>query len=265
MEDTYETQAKGLRILPGQWRPHYPFEQIAWVSPPWPSQDYVWLDFPEAIFTNQGLIYLSHINPQVTSCYHDLPRVPWTVESGRMTFQRLLPNGVRFGGRIALANHAAVALHLWIENGSSAPLRNIQLQTCVFLRACREFADFTMDNKYIHTPQQGWLSLPAAHAGAPEAGAYGLGWRGGPRIADRPIIVTLSNPPGRLLAITWYDSTLSLTGNAGHPCMHADPFFPDLDPGASASIDGSLAFFVGRIEDLTMDDLTHTTTHSPQA
>ncbi len=39
-KETYEIHAKGIRILPGQWRPHYPFEQIAWVSPPWPSQDF---------------------------------------------------------------------------------------------------------------------------------------------------------------------------------------------------------------------------------
>jgi len=59
-----EAYATGIRILPGQWRPHYPFEQIAWVSPPWPSHDYVWLDFPEAIFSDTELLYLSHVNPQ---------------------------------------------------------------------------------------------------------------------------------------------------------------------------------------------------------
>lgn len=34
---SYATHAKGIRIFPGQWRPHYPFEHIAWVSPAWPS------------------------------------------------------------------------------------------------------------------------------------------------------------------------------------------------------------------------------------
>ena len=63
IKQTYENHMKGIRILPGHWRPHYPFEQIAWVSPPWPSQDYIWMDFPEAIFTSIGLIFLSHVNP----------------------------------------------------------------------------------------------------------------------------------------------------------------------------------------------------------
>ena len=48
---TYQTHAKGIRIFPGQWRPHYTWEQIVWISPSWPSQDYLWLDFPEALFT----------------------------------------------------------------------------------------------------------------------------------------------------------------------------------------------------------------------
>ena len=77
--DTYATHAKGIRILPGKWRPHYPWEHIAWVSPSWPSQDYIWLDFPEAIFTQQGLLYLSHVNPQVQAVmFPDPPPVAWS-------------------------------------------------------------------------------------------------------------------------------------------------------------------------------------------
>jgi hypothetical protein len=49
MKESYETHAKGIRILPGQWRPHYTFEHTAWISPSWPSQDYIWLDYPEAV------------------------------------------------------------------------------------------------------------------------------------------------------------------------------------------------------------------------
>lgn len=32
MTDAYATHAKGIRILPGQWRPHYPFEQVVWIN-----------------------------------------------------------------------------------------------------------------------------------------------------------------------------------------------------------------------------------------
>ncbi|HQQ00343.1 MAG TPA: hypothetical protein PLY86_17960, partial [bacterium] len=55
----------------------------------------------------------------------------------------------------------------------------------------------------------------------------------------------------RLIAFTWGKSTISLVGNPDHPCMHADPFFPDLEPGQSASIHGKLIFFEGWLEDFT--------------
>lgn len=32
-------ESSGVRIVPGMWRPHYPYEQIVWISPPWPSAD----------------------------------------------------------------------------------------------------------------------------------------------------------------------------------------------------------------------------------
>ena len=252
MRDTYETQAKGLRILPGQWRPHYAFEQIAWVSPPWPSQDYVWLDFPEAIFTDRGLIFLSHINPDAPSLYHDLPKVPWEITPEGMQFERMLPNGVRFGGSVTRASDRAVDLGLWIENGSGKPLREITLQTCAFLRACREFADFTQDNKFVHTPDAGWLPFAEAQKrGDVPGGRVSLGWRSGPCAVDWPIMAVMSNKAPRLLAMTWYEHTLSLVGNPGHPCMHADPFFPDLAPGARHAIEGTLLFFDGDLDTFT--------------
>ena len=130
MAESYETEAKGIRILPGQWRPHYPFEQIAWISPPWPSQDYIWLDFPEAIFTDLGLFFLSHVNPDFPVCFPDLPLVPWTQEGSGLSFERILPNGVKFGGSITADDSSIVNLKLCLSNESEKPLRNIRLQTC---------------------------------------------------------------------------------------------------------------------------------------
>ncbi|MBI4558280.1 MAG: hypothetical protein HY706_11920 [Candidatus Hydrogenedentes bacterium] len=248
MRETYETQAKGLRILPGHWRPHYPFEQIAWISPPWPSQDYVWLDFPEAIFTNQGLVFLSHVNPGVGSLYTDLPAVPWQTCEGGIAFERLLPNGVCFGGSVTKENDLCAGLRLYIENGTSQPLKNITLQTCLFLRACREFADYTMNNKRVHVAGHGWKSFPDARQCNGASGQYGLGWRGGPKILDWPLMLAESNRAQRLVAMTWYDDTVSVIGNSKHPCLHADPKFKDLEVGERSTIRGSIIFFEGTLD-----------------
>lgn len=241
------TTGPGIRLFPGQWRPHYPFEQIAWLNPPWPSEDYVWLDFPEALFANGDLLYLSHVNPAFPARFPDLPRVEWQQNENSLHFTRLLPNGLRFGGSLQVIEDSVVALTLFLENGSEARLKEIRLQTCAYLRQLKEFAQFTLSNKYVHLPRGGWAPLPEAHQ-APELGRYRQGFRGsGPQVADLPVLATISANGERLLAMTWYEATISLGSNPGHPCMHADPGFPELAPGARETIRGELIFFDGSL------------------
>ena len=246
-KETYRTHARGIRILPGAWRPHYPWEHIAWVSPSWPSQDYVWLDFPEAIFTRQGLLYLSHVNPRVEPVkFPKPPAVSWQAVPGGIAYERVLPNGVAFGGKITRAR-SGVDLELFIRNRSDELVSDITLQTCFFLRAIKEFAAYTADNKFVHAPGRGWLPFGEAHKLEGTTGRVRLGWRSGPKIADLPIMVTVSSTGKRLVACTWLSDTYSLITNPGHPCMHADPAFADLPPGKSATIHGKLLFFDGSL------------------
>jgi hypothetical protein len=246
--ETYDTHAKGIRILPGQWRPHYPWEHIVWISPAWPGQDYIWLDFPEALFTSQGLLYLSHINPGVPALYATWPPVPWRTLPNGVSMERELPNGVRLGGTVSRSNDTTVALELRLHNGSSAPLNHISLQTCAFLRGIREFADYTRENKFVHVPAAGWISLSQALALKAGTSPYRVGWRtSGKPVADWPVLVTRSSLAERWLGMTWRQDTLSLVGNPNHPCMHADPKFKDLAPGDSAAIHGRLFFFEGSL------------------
>jgi hypothetical protein len=253
----YETHAQGIRILPGAWRPHYPWEHIAWISPSWPSQDYIWLDFPEAVFTAQGLQYLSHVNPPIPTLFSDLPAVPWRRENGGIAFDRELPNGVAFGSRATPAGDMAVDLEIYIRNGTREPLTDIRLQTCAFLRAIREFADYTQDNKFVHLPDEGWVPIGEVGKRDPATakGRYGVGWRTrNKRFADLPVIVTLSNAGDRLFAMSWGKDTLSMVSNPNHPCAHADPTFADLEPGATGRVRGRLAFFEGRLEDFRAEE-----------
>jgi hypothetical protein len=248
--ETYATQAKGLRILPGQWRPHYPWEHIVWIIPSWPSQDYLWLDFPDAIFTNRGLLFLSHINPDAPAVYADWPRVEWRTIPGGIGFERRLPDGVSFGGSVTKAGDSAVALELRMKNDSGLPLTRITLQTCAFLRAIREFADYTQANKFVHVPGHGWVGVPEASKLPGNSAPYRLGWRtSGKRLADWPVMATISNTADRLVAMTWHKDTLSMVSNPMHPCMHADPQFKDLQPGESSAVHGKILFFEGKLAD----------------
>ena len=249
-----KTSAGELWILPGQWRPYFPFEQIAWIRAPWSSPlfpDYIWLDFPEAIFCDSGLIFLSHVNPGIPSMYPDLPKIDWQVFSGGIRFERMLPNGVKFGGALRLKNELTVIFDLFIRNDGKVPLKNITLQTCAYLKDTAEFAERTHENKFVHHREKGWMDFNEAIQ-EKATGRFRLGWSSGPQVADLPVIVTLSSDRKRLVAMTWYDDTFSLIQNPNHPCMHADPFFPNLAPGQEHRIEGALIFFDGDLEQFTV-------------
>lgn len=247
-QPVYVPEATGIRILPGQWRPHYPWEQIAWVSPPWGCEDYLWLDFPEAIFIGQDLVFLSHLRPELEIDRY--PAIPWTQTPDGLSFERTLRNGVEFGGSLRKKGETEVDLELHIRNGASTKLTSITLQTCAYLRAIREFADFTRENKLVHVPEKGWIPMTQALELTGNGQPYRVGWRTkGKGVADVPMVITVSGQTGRLFAFTWGKDTLSMIGNPHHPCAHADPKFPNLEPGQEASVRGKLVFFDGNLED----------------
>lgn len=248
---SYETAISGIRILPGAWRPHYPFEHIAWISPPWSSHDYIWFDFPEAIFTDLGLLFLSHVNPPYPQLFADLPRVPWREIEGGIVYERTLPNGMGFGGSLTKKDDCSVNLELHIKNGGEVDIDNITLQTCIFLRAAKEFSEYTAENKYVHLPGRGWVTFSEASRIGSEDGRFRIGWRGGPPSADLPLMATLSMEAERLVAMTWLEDTYSMVTNPGHPCMHADPAFPRIPTGSSASVRGEVLFYEGDLEGFT--------------
>ena len=240
-------------VRPGKWRPHEPFEQIAWIRTPWSDPlfpDYIRLDFPEAIFCNYGLLFLSHVNPGIPSMYPKLMKVEWEVLSGGLRFDRTLPNGVKFGGKLITEDDTTVIFELFIENGGNEPMKNITLQTCAYLKDTAEFSGRTDENKFVHHRDKGWVTFKEALSQKAN-GRFRLGWRSGPQVADLPVMITVSEDRKRLAAMTWFDDTYSLIQNPMHPCMHADPFFPDLDPGEKHLIKGALMFFEGTPEQFT--------------
>ena len=254
MADGYLTAAKGIRILPGQWRPHHPFEHIAWVSPAWPCQDYLWLDFPEAIWSERELLFLSHFNPKCPASFGDEKKAPWRSVPGGIAYERVFPNGLKCAGQVTHVKGDHVDLRLDLENRGDITIKNIKLQTCLYLRPVRELSDFTSCNKLVHVPGGGWVPMDRAVEASRERGTYFLGWptfldQSGPAPADLPMVVCRSNQTSRLVSLTWFENTFSLQNNPNHPCMHADPAVGDLDPGESATINGKIVFFEGTIEE----------------
>lgn len=253
-KETLANRLRGIKIIPGAWRPHFPWEHIAWIKPPWDSQDYIWMDFPEAIFTDWGLLFLSHINPRLAQLSPDEPRIPWKEIPRGIAFERTLSNKIAFGGSLVKANESTVALTLYVRNKTNKPLTGIRLQTCAFLRHSKEFSEFTTDNKFVHLPERGWITYSQAKQSSEGKGKYRMVWNGSNE-ADRPVMVTVvrsgeQDAPSRMVAMTWEDDTYMLFSNPRHPCMHADPSLPDIGPGETATVHGRLIFYEGSLDGL---------------
>ncbi len=235
MTDTNGMFVNDFQILPGQWRPQCPWEHIAWISPPWPSQYYLWLDLPETVFCHAGNLFLSHINHKFPALFPNLPKQPWTITPTGLSARRRLPNGVEFGVTIERRDDISVSLGLDILNGTNFTLKNIRTQTCSYLRGLKEFSSCTMDEKYVFQPNQGWVQLEQCGGRCD----YQMGE------AALPVIVARSSQSNRLIAMSWYEHTGPIWSNPHHPCIHADPCFHDLAPGNHKRIDGVLVFFEG--------------------
>jgi hypothetical protein len=251
MDKVYDAFVTGLRIMPGMWRPHAVWEQVAWVKPPWSEAGYVWLDFPEVLISNDNsFLYAGHGPLQHPAIRHGvLPKIAWRQTSNGIMFERKLPGELAFGGNLTQCNECSVKMELHVKNHGKIRIPPFIMQTCAFLRLVDEFAEYTNNNKFVHVPRTGWMSLPKASKLPDGTGKYRLGWRGGPAVADKPFMVTVGRSGRRMVGMSWFRDTFSIIGNQCHPCMHADPAFPSLEPGAQYIVHGVLVFFEGTLMD----------------
>lgn len=247
----YETTATGMRILPGQWRPHYPWEQIIWISPSWPCQDYLWYDFPEGVLSDAGTHYCSAMNdaiPDGEILFTELPAIPWQETDGRFTCEREMPGGITCVASLKAAGESIVRMELELTNTGNEPLTNVTGRTCLFLRATRDFGEYGGDNKFAHLGEHGWVSHTGVYK-CPHDGPYPVHAPEVGACADIPVSICLSAIEERLVAMTWFDDTLKVGGNPVRPCLHADPNFGDLAPGESKRVHGEIIFFEGTPDD----------------
>ncbi|MBI5093432.1 MAG: hypothetical protein HZB26_13455 [Candidatus Hydrogenedentes bacterium] len=182
------------------------------VFAPWDQHAYAVVDVPEAIFSNLGLLYLAHTH--VPTIWSEkgvtIPPVDWTRNvDGSMEHQRILPNGVAFGARIAPRPDGA-DMEMWLRNGTPEPLTGLRTQVCVMLKGVAGFNGQTNDNK----------------------------------VFDAPVAYTKADGAERY-ALTAWDHCTRVWGNQKCPCMHSDPTFPDCAPGETVRVRGRIVFVDG--------------------
>ena len=182
---------------------------------PWEPKSYVVADVPEAIWWMQQdrreLMYLAHTHVKTTWDLKAVQLKPteWTQTATGWSVLRTLPNGVEFGAE-AEPKEREVHWKLWINNGSTETLSGLLVQNCLMLGGAPGFDQLTSDNKRIKKP-----------------------------------FVACRDPSGTRWIITGWQSCARPWTNPPCPCMHADPQFPDCEPGHRKELRGVLSFYEG--------------------
>lgn len=181
------------------------------VFPPWKEGGYVVVDVPEAIFSNLGLTYLAHTHVPTIWDKHPggLEKIEWTEESDGLSLRRKLPNGIEFTTRVVRRDDG-VDMKIDLTNGTSEPLTGLRVQVCTMLKGA---VGFNAQEPLVSRIDGSVIAVRAAEA-------------------DRWII-TSWHPLHRV----WQNPPV--------PCIHADPVFPDCEPGKTVSVSGKLRFYEG--------------------
>lgn len=199
-----------IGFLDGAIRPQR--ETKVSIFTPWDPGSYVVADVPEAIWSNLGLTYLAHTHGPTVWTKQDIEMTPleWNRRTdGTFDLERTLPNGIRFGTKVAPAKDA-VRMEMWLVNGTAEPLSDLRVQNCVMLKGAVGFDQQTNDNKLLQPPFAACRSTD------------GKRW-----------IITAWQPLHRAWA------------NKPCPCLHSDPKFPDCGPGETRRLKGWLSFYEG--------------------
>ena len=200
-----------IGFLDGAIRPQR--ETKVSIFAPWDDDDYVVADVPEAIWSNLGLTYLAHTHVDTVWSKKKvvLEKLEWDRKTdGSLVMERELPNGIRFGTKV-MPGKELVRMEMWLRNGSSKKLTGLRVQNCVMLKNAKKFNRQTDENKLL---KDGWCACRSED---------GKRW-----------IVTGWQPIHRAWA------------NTRVPCLHADPQFPDCEPGKTVWLRGYVSFFEGK-------------------
>lgn len=178
---------------------------------PWGG--YAVIDVPEAVWCEKELVYLAHkhIPTKWEKKGIAMERFDWTRGAdGVLTSQRTLPDGLAFSVRVEPEKDGA-RLELRLKNGTDHQLGGLRAQVCVMLKGAPGFDAQTKDNK-----------VKLAEAG----------------------VCAVRSEDGKRWIATIFEKP-KLWENPPCPCIHADPLFPDLEPGQEAASRGRVFVYEG--------------------
>lgn len=158
-QDGVEDFCSKIHIRPMLKDPVPPQYHAVEIVPPWDTEGYLTLRFPETLHSNLGLLFIDHYRSDMLPVV-DLQKLPdWQVDpdTDALLYNCELPNKVEFSGRIT-PGPDELELEFTVKNGTDTELSGLGTQFCLVQTPCPTFSIPELINTYILHDGK-WLSL----------------------------------------------------------------------------------------------------------
>ena len=212
-----------LGFRDGEYRPRR--ETKISIFSPWDDADYLVVDIPEAMWHSKGsgreLLYLAHedVPTRWDRSEQIVQSSEWTPIKDGLENVIKLPNGVLIKTRV-YPRQASVGLEMEVVNNSSEMLSGLDTQNCIMLARMTGFNSQSLEHR-----------------------------------RNTMYFTACGNEAENRWVIYSWEKVKRSWGNIHCPCLHSDPQFEDLEPGASQTIRGWVSFYEGNDVEREMNRL----------
>ena len=242
-----------------------PYQFGLTVVPPWADGGKLVVNLPEHLeYESRGMGILRHNDKERTGT--------WTVAadglSATLDVESTTAPGVRVTGRAVAKGADRIELTMRITNGGRIPLPVVKPLYCFHYRTLAGFPQWVGNFKHTYVVMKGKpVALSLVSTEKPDAKVkggtisgcrqQGNGFvrRNGGLIEsglDTAIAAVTALDGRRKMVISWSPGK-SILSNANIPCLHADPYYGTIEPGASAEAKGVIRFTEGSLEEAVED------------
>ncbi len=230
------------------------------IAPPWAAGGKLVINLPEHLeYEARGMGILRHNDKE--------RRGTWEVaadgKSATLDVESPTAPGVRVRGEARVAGPERVEIAIAIANGGKIPLASVKPLYCVHYRHLAGFPQWVDNFKHVYVLRGGkavaLADVPTKDPqtkikGGTVAGCAqhdnGFAEKNGGLVedgVDAAVAAVESLDRKRNVAVAWTPGK-SFLSNAHIPCLHADPFYGTIAPGASAEARGVVLFSEGPVE-----------------
>jgi hypothetical protein len=238
------------RLLPYSEPPIYGLT----VAAPWENGGTLMINLPEHLEISEG-------GPGILRNTDKVPAGHWqAAEDGRsavLDVESTTIPGARVKGTAKVVGSERVELTMRIDNGSTMTMPAPRPLYCLQYRKLTGFPQWQENFKHTFVFIDGKVvALADVKTATADAQVKGAAVRGVPQPKSAFVerfggtieegidaaIVAVTSLDGTRKVVTAWTPGRTMLSNSSIPCMHADPFYPELRPGASAEATGVVIF-----------------------